>query len=735
MQYTSEQTNIISHRDSHARIIAVAGSGKTQTLTAYVNQRLQQGANPKRILVLMYNKAAQLDFQRRLLSIVTKGDEIPDIRTFHSLGYRICQTMVRQGHMPSFDKKLLTDTEIEPIVWRLLRQLANSDIAEDILSRKKKWVEPAVAYFELVKSSLQTPEVVFEETGLPESCKLFIEVFYHFEDWRAQQQKMTFSDLIYEPVQRFIREPHLAKQFAGHMQEYIVDEFQDINPVQSYLLETLHGGIGQVMVVGDPDQTIYEFRGSKPSLLTNDFSDTYGDVTDYQLSHTFRFGDRLSVLANQVIAHNYTNNDKRTFCVSHTSVPDTLVKRLPVADCAQTALQCIQTWRQSRRLSDVVVINRLWANSARLELLMLANSIPYRMDNQQTVLERYELRPFRVLFQIASGNAFQWDTKTKRNAWQVLLTQPYLKIKKSIVDDLISVLSTKKQEWGRELRNAVPSQLSKYQSEALFERARWIEKAERAQVDAAAVVYGWIQSTEYFNALKDNAFSAAQVDDQIATVKAFATFVRQSQWSLSHSAEKIAELAARKTPDSDDAVLITSIHKSKGREWPCVIIPEVNSRFYPYQPDSEFSLPASVESERRLLYVAMTRAIEELVLLTPTIESDDYSSPLIPDGYVDGLDAFLSFLTDDEAQKIPANMNQESLAYYAQIKGKAAISWDVSSVSSDGLEKMIVSHPTLGMGQIVRESESRLWIQFLKNSQLREFDRNIVLPLLTMIKH
>ena len=96
MHYTNEQLKVIAHDAGHARIIAVAGSGKTQTLTAYVQNRLSQGANPRRLLVLMYNKAAQLAFEQRLKNLVG-GQAIPDIRTFHSLGYRICQTLVKQG--------------------------------------------------------------------------------------------------------------------------------------------------------------------------------------------------------------------------------------------------------------------------------------------------------------------------------------------------------------------------------------------------------------------------------------------------------------------------------------------------------------------------------------------------------------------------------------------------------------------------------------------------------------
>ncbi|TCS44072.1 DNA helicase-2/ATP-dependent DNA helicase PcrA [Reinekea marinisedimentorum] len=722
---------MIQHAGGHARIIAVAGSGKTQTLTAYVHNRLQSGADPRRMLVLMYNKAAQLDFERRLKQVAGRGAVLPDVRTFHSLGYRICQTLVQRDYMAAFDKDILQDSDIEPVIWRILRNLADADIADDILTRKKKWVEPAVAYLELVKSSLATPEQVFESTGLPASCKLFIQAFYEFEDWRSQHHKMTFSDLLYEPVLRFKNEPDIAAQFAGHMAEYLVDEFQDINPVQEYLLKTLHGGKSDILVVGDPDQTIYEFRGSDPALLTTGFSNSYQGTSDYQLSHTFRFGDTLSLLANQVIAGNYAADSPRIQCVSHQSAGTTRVQREACGDSAQAALTCIRNWQASRPLKDIAVINRLWANSARLELLLLANAIPYHMDNQQTVLERYELRPFRVLLQIAAGETAQWDARARKQAWQVLLTQPYLKIKKSIVDELISRLAGVSREWGQALRNAIPNTVSKYQSEQLFERARWIEKAERAQGEASLVLYGWLQGTDYLASLKDNAFSVAQVEDQVATVKAFVSFVRQSRWPLAQGAAQLTELMNRKTPANADALLITSIHKSKGRQWPCVIIPELNSQFFPYQPEGEMMIATSVASERRLLYVAMTRAAEELVLLTPADDSTLMPSRFIPDAYVDGLAAFEAALGNGSAApELPGDMHRPSVEFYARLKGLPVPAWQQRSLKKgEELVNQVVSHPKLGVGQIIAESKNRITIQFMRHGE-REFDKQIVLPLL-----
>lgn len=114
--YTDEQRRIIAHPGGHARIVAVAGSGKTATLTAYVSRRIRDGLSPRRLLVLMYNKTAQRDFARRLTEQNPAGMRLPEVRTFHSLGYRIYQRLVQNDNLPPFDRTLMSDAQVEPLV-------------------------------------------------------------------------------------------------------------------------------------------------------------------------------------------------------------------------------------------------------------------------------------------------------------------------------------------------------------------------------------------------------------------------------------------------------------------------------------------------------------------------------------------------------------------------------------------------------------------------------------------
>lgn len=745
--FTDEQQRIIAHPGGHARIVAVAGSGKTATLTAYVSRRVREGLSPRRLLVLMYNKTAQRDFARRLTEQNPAGTRLPEVRTFHSLGYRIYQRLVQDGDLPPFDRSLLSDAQVEPLVWRILRELADDDQAEDILTRKKKWVEPALSYFELVKSSLNPPEVVFEQSHLPAQCRIFIEAFERFEQWRQSERRVTFSDLLYDPVRCLNSRPELAERFGGHMQEILVDEYQDINPIQQRLLEIVHGGRGQVMVVGDPDQTIYEFRGSEPTLLTDGFTEQFDAVHDYELSWTFRYGHHLSLLANHLIGAGHSHPDNRTLCYSHAITPPTRVEQVRSDDGASTALGLIQQIRQQRPLNDVAVLNRLWANSARLELLLMAADVPYHLDHHQTVLERFELRPFWVLFDLASGDFSRYDPDRRRQAWQTLLTQPYLKIRKAVIDDLVKRLAPVAVDVARHLRNAIPESLSGYQADQLMERARLLQKAEEAKVGASELLSGWIRGTEYYAALKESAFSAQQVDDQVATVKAFAQFVAAQDWPAAEASPRLRQWQQHQTGQnasgqSQRGVHITSIHKAKGREWPIVILPEVNARFYPYHPEGDLTRPTSEDSERRLLYVAMTRAREHLVLLTPADRSEHPDSPFVNElRWLGSTD--LAHALNDGSSELTLNdaMDTHMVSRYLNAVGSSlSVHWQPAPRPSDAVsatqgeddepEARRVRHQQWGVGRVVQQDPQRLRIRFVRNGQERTFDRETVAPFL-----
>ena len=626
-QLTPQQAQVIAHQQGHAKVVAVAGAGKTTTLTHFIAARLSEGVSPRRLLVLMYNRAAREDFEAKLGRLLPR-QALPEVRTFHSLGLRIYQRLIAQGVLPPFQGKPLSDGEMEPIVWRLLQQLADDDTRQEILSQRKKWVEPALAFIDLVKSGLQPPAEVFEALELPDSCKIFIDLFDLFEDWRRQQRRISYSDMLYDPVMAFIYQPEVAAQFGGHMQWILVDEYQDINAIQQHLLEVLYGGRGSVMVIGDPDQTIYEFRGSKPEFIVQKFDQQMQQVSTYQLPHTFRYGHALSLLANHLITHN--KEREPVLCLSHPSTPQTKAKLHFARYEPALILTLIKSEAEKQPLENIAVINRLWALCAPIELGLLQAGIPYQLHNSQSVLDRWELQIFWILLEISAGRFSARNTEQRTDAWLQVLTTPYPKIKRSTLEQIARTLAQADADFGEALQAAVPEDMSKWQRQQLDARAEILASAEHVAMPAHRLLQQYIDQSGLEDGIADSAFSAQQIEDRLQTIKAFVRFMRESEQSSRTALDYLQQLKAQRLKQSRErkgGVHLTSIHKSKGLEWPVVIIPGLNAHYYPYTPEGEFTTPASEESERRLLYVAMTRAIQQLHLIAPDPQKDQKRGP------------------------------------------------------------------------------------------------------------
>lgn len=748
---TAEQQQVVAHQHGHARVVAVAGAGKTTALTHFIAARLQDGVSPRRMLVLMYNRSAREDFERKLSQRLPQ-QPVPEVRTFHALGLRIYQRLIAQGVLPAFQGKPLSDSEMEPVVWRLLQQLADDDTRQDILSQRKKWVEPALGFIDLVKSGLASPAEVFDELDLPPQCRLFIELFDRFEDWRRQQRRISYADMLYDPVLAFVYQPDVAARFGGHMQWILVDEYQDINAIQQRLLEVLYGGRGSVMVIGDPDQTIYEFRGSRPEFIVHGFDRQMQQVTRYQLPHTFRYGHALSLLANHLITHNRERDP--VLCLSHPSTPDTEVQLHHVRDEAAQVLALIRHEATQRPLDDIAVINRLWALCAPVELGLLQAAIPYQLHNSQSVLDRWELQIFWLLLEIAGGQFSRREPRRRQEAWLQILTTPYPKIKRSVLEQLAAALADCEQDFGRALAGYIPAELSKWQASALLARAEVLSDAEHIRQPAHRLLQDYIDRCELHDGIADSAFSQQQIEDRLQTIEAFVRFMRDSRQSSDTALEYLQQLRAQRLQQNREqrgGVHLTSVHKSKGLEWPVVIIPGLNAHYYPYAPEGEFTTAASEESERRLLYVGMTRARHRLHLLAPDSSQPPRAQQTArdwPSRFQQELQcarsvAVAAAVREGAAQVALSPLDGPLATWLPDYLGRTGCAVQLTlaplpvtpAAAADDGSRIIASkfapraplrfirHQTLGQGAVLAEDERYLKIRFEGEAQARTLDK------------
>ncbi|MBI5559253.1 MAG: ATP-dependent helicase [Deltaproteobacteria bacterium] len=624
MNLTEEQQRIVTHQGGHAKVSAVAGSGKSTTMVARVGYLLAQGVEPRHILVLMFNKSARDSFAAAMNDVLqTRGLPRPEVRTFHSLGLRLVHSFTHKGFLPPYT--LVTEEyRLEKIVKSAVRRIIDRDEgSEEWLSGEN--MEGFLTFIDLVKANTLPADKLFHALQLAERFAYFIEAFQLFEDERKAQKIRFYADLIHEPVMAILGNRRVAEWVANHVEHIIVDEYQDINEVQQQLLKTIAGNRAKVMVVGDVDQCIYEWRGAKPEYLTKRFQHDFPGPASYTLSYTFRYGHRLSLAANHLITNNRLRD--RKLCLSFPTTRDTELFCLEEKEPHPILAILAELAGQGRAASDVAVLVRMFAMSVPVELALLEAHIPYRLAGHEQVFACPEIRALTGYLRLCLGSLEAAAPDTVLNIIESMLTNPHLGVKREKISKLAAKI-TRQPNQGPEL---ILSEISR--DTPPFPRKRLEQTAETwheirsmpPSAKASAVIGQVIKKTNLFGYYRNISARAAVAENRIKTCQAFARFAGRLDLAVEPFLEKIRALEGRQVAaPAGECLLITSIHRAKGLEWPVVVIPGLTDGSFPLLQDDNKEVFADLEDERRLFYVAMTRAKEKVFFLHP--EDSRFSS-------------------------------------------------------------------------------------------------------------
>lgn len=648
MKTTTEQDAIIQHSGSHAKVMAVAGSGKTTTMIERIIHLIKSGADPKRILVLMFNTSASKEFSERLYNRAqSEGITLlPEVRTFHAMALKLCR------HLEN--KNIINREKLEVKDW-VLSSIADNAVSPFIKSNKskKEVQENFYQYIDLVKSDIQSPieklKEIPEITG-SEMPSYFAEAYDKFEEMRKDRGLRFFSDLVRDPVLSILNNPE-NKKFVENIYDHIIlDEYQDINEVQQRMTVYIAGNRAEVMAVGDADQCIYEWRGAKPEYIVSLFEEDFKKTKVFTLSRTYRYGDSLSLFVNNIITEN-KNRDKK-ICISHPENPNTIVemaesdykKESPIS---QSILDMVD---DGYTYDDVAILLRKFSMSLNVELDMLKSNIPYYLVGASTIFQRNEAMAIEGALHIANDSFDQMENHHIVERIDAFLKTPYSGVKSEdsinhalkivrdsnngveISQSIIALL--KKISGGNNKKTARLARI-KFESISGMRRMASKEtafKITRRYVDQVKMYdyFDWSSSTEAIAIEKET------------LVEELLEYMKRNRFTPSDFLEEWVMLSRQSEDVNNETnvhrVLITSIHRSKGLEWPLVIMPELKDESFPSirkegkrktrHGGVDNAKPSVIEakkrqnkfieeSERRLFYVGSTRAKNKLLLVHP----------------------------------------------------------------------------------------------------------------------
>jgi ATP-dependent DNA helicase Rep len=598
------QREAVRHVDGPLLVLAGAGSGKTRVITAKIAHLVEQGMLPARIAAITFtNKAAREMRERaaKLLAAQRRADAAPEvaISTFHSLGLSILRAEARRlGLKPGFS--ILDPADLEALVADLV---GTGDRAR---ARAAQW---RISGW---KNALVTPDRALATAGNNDELAA-ARAYTRYGEALSAWQAVDFDDLIVKPVELFERDADARGRWQRQFEHVLVDEYQDTNPAQYRMFRHLVGERAHFTAVGDDDQAIYGWRGATLDNLAQ-LPNDYPALKVIKLEQNYRSSVRILRCANALIANNPKLFDKRLW--SELGHGDTI--RVTVASDDEAEAELVthrllaHKFEHRGRFADYAILYRGNHQARVFETALRAQNVPYAISGGQSYFDRAEIKDIvaylRLLVNDDDDPAFiRAITTPKRGVGQTTLKK-LSEIAAARRESLFAAVSSSEFQ-------AVA------QSKAREELARFCVFVNDLQRRAAREPAGRLL-TELVKSIgyDDWLLSTFDKRDAQARSRSVADFVdwlarkgeadRKTLLELTQLIALITMLEGREG-DEIDAVRLSTLHAAKGLEFPHVFLVGVEEGILPHRESIE---RGTIDEERRLMYVGITRAQRSLDL-------------------------------------------------------------------------------------------------------------------------
>lgn len=623
-QLTPEQERVVHHPlGQHARVLAVAGSGKSTTMAHRIKHLiLDCQVAPSAISVLMFNSLARKQFTGHLLKAGLADEQQPAVHTFHSFSFQLINQEVKNGALPPNLQYWLGDRA--ELNWLTLKRAINSLEKARIVPADVINPELAATAISLWKGSL----IPANRAGSRHAPYL-PEVYRAYEQLRHAANALTFDDFIPTAVRLLEENPATRTRYTHDLQHLIVDEYQDVNFGQQRLIELLAGKQADVMVVGDDDQTIYEWRGARPNYILQDFANVFRNkpVVDYTLPHSFRFGPLIACYAANLIALN-TERVKKPLVAFQADKTGFVSLVQGDFDASKSLADQIEALTGIDHIppAQVIVLARLFAQLDNLEAELIDRRIPYRVDGQRPFFQRQEIDV--LLSYIRLALAYNQPVTAPVVQWFLLVAnKPSRMLSHSLLNRLVAPAKYRALSLQAVLEQALDDRglgLNAWQEERLADLGGFLEALQERVIDPQATagsVLAWMISALNYRAYFQDYYGPGEhADEKKSAVQNFIRYVTGLHLSPIQLLDYLETLDTTQGKPDDQLIILTTIFRTKGLEFDYVFLPQCDDKLIPYLKGErmdvfdtsgqiqEFEPSPRLESERRLFYVALTRA-------------------------------------------------------------------------------------------------------------------------------
>ncbi len=595
----SAQRKAVCHETGPMLVLAGPGSGKTTVLLCRIFRLIARGlARPEEILALTYSKAAAEEMKGRFLRM--QGAAQVSFGTFHSVFFRILRSKYGWGV-----ERILQEDERR----RVMRQFLEG--REWDIPDFEEYLTQFFAQLSLMNSELKQPED-FTPTGIP--AEEFREMYHVYEGYKTRREKIDFDDML-TLCCRLLQEDAAVRAYWQRKYKFIlVDEFQDVNRAQFVCLQILAKRHGNLFVVGDDDQSIYAFRGARPDFLLQ-FPTLYPAAKRVTLNLNYRSTARIVALAERVIDHNAQRFVKRMQGLGEGDNRVTFFLADSMAQEAKYIADKIGALAEEGiPLTQMAVIYRTNWQGGGFARELYKRGIPYELrDNSGNLYEHWVAKDLLAYLLLAenedSDSALRRIlNKPKRYIGRNLLAEaegmPYTLLRSLFVCPSL-------QRWQAEYLESLRADLAQLRRRTPYESLRYIRK-----------VIGYDEYLEEFAAYRRTSAQVLQeVADEITETARDCADVRAFREQMESLSLQMQEQSHKKGKERTGVALLT-MHGAKGLEFHTVFLPSLLEGIVPHEKNTE-----DIAEERRLFYVAMTRAARKLYLSAMRRRQDKEGKP------------------------------------------------------------------------------------------------------------
>ncbi|MNF50108.1 ATP-dependent DNA helicase Rep [compost metagenome] len=590
-------------------VLAGAGSGKTSVITRKIAYLVQQcGIRAQHIVAVTFTNKAAREMKERVSSLL-RGSEGKGltVSTFHNLGLNIIRKEhSRLGYKPGFS--IFDESDIKALLTDIMqKEYAGDDGVDEIKGYIGNW-----------KNDLILPEEALAKARNPKEQTAAV-VYLHYQRTLKAYNAVDFDDLILLPVKLFQDNPDILEKWQNRVRYMLVDEYQDTNASQYLLVKLLVQHRAQFTVVGDDDQSIYAWRGARPENLMQ-LKEDFPSLKVVMLEQNYRSTSRILKCANILIANNPHVFEKQLWSEMGEGDPIRVIRcRNEDAEAERIAMEILTLHlRTQRPYSEFAILYRGNHQAKLMELKLQHHQVPYRLSGGTSFFGRQEVKDlmsyFRLLVNPDDDNAFLRVINVPRRE---IGSTTLEKLGNYATERGISMYAAS-DEMG------LAEHLDSRFTDRLQRFKRFMDgvRQQCAQNDPIAALRSMVMDIDYENWIRQNASSDKVADFRMGNVwflvEALKNTLERDEEGGMTIEEAIAKLVLRdmlerqqEEEEGADGVQMMTLHASKGLEFPYVFIMGVEEEILPHRSSIEAD---TIEEERRLAYVGITRARQNLAM-------------------------------------------------------------------------------------------------------------------------